>query len=375
MAGSKKGIVNMEGKKKKQNPLDELFLDGYSIHEVALKKEILESIKREKSFWYRTWGYIKDTATATLQKLLWISRKFYYFVVDRLEEIKEHTSQKVSIAFIPHTHRKVVTLSTSISTLVFGFVAFTTFTILAVYSIVNYGATRREVAKLKSLQKGTVQEYSMVLEEVTKMKKQVDELMPVLKSLQKQLGIKETSLEFEGVGGGEEELYGNLPPEYLEMKEITGDLVVTKQIISSLRRYIAERKKITEYTPTIWPTRGRITSTFGWRRDPFTGKRRFHGGVDIANWPGTPIYATASGVVKFAGWKGGYGIVVAIQHKYGYETVYAHLSREIVRVGQKIRKGQLIAYMGRTGRATGPHLHYEIRINGERINPLRYLLK
>ncbi len=365
----------MKRGKKSRDQLDELFLDGYSTHEIALKKEILESLKRENSFWYSTWGRIKDFGVSTYQKLSWFSKKVYYFVVDRIEELKQRASQRISIAFIPHTHRKMFTLSTSISTLAFLVVAFITFTILAVYSIVNYGSTRREVAKLKSLQKGTVQEYSMVLEEVTKMKKQMDDLMPVLKSLQKQLGIKESSLNFEGVGGGEEELYGDLPPEYLEMKEITGDLLLTKQIVSSLHRYIAERKKITEYTPTIWPTKGRITSTFGWRKDPFTGRRRFHGGVDIANWPGTPIYATASGVVKYAGWKGGYGIVVVLQHKYGYETVYGHLSREIVRVGQKVRKGQLIAYMGRTGRATGPHLHYEIRINGERINPLRYLLR
>ncbi len=117
----------------------------------------------------------------------------------------------------------------------------------------------------------------------------------------------------------------------------------------------------------------RYSSSFGFRRDPKTGGRRMHSGVDFAGPVGTPLYATADGVVTHAGWSSGYGRLVKIQHEFGIETRYAHQSRILVKVGQRVSRGERIGDMGASGRVTGPHLHYEVRIGGKAVNPMIYI--
>ncbi|MEL7124599.1 MAG: M23 family metallopeptidase [Pseudomonadota bacterium] len=117
----------------------------------------------------------------------------------------------------------------------------------------------------------------------------------------------------------------------------------------------------------------RFTSSFGFRRDPKTGGRRMHKGVDFAASLGTPLYATADGVVTHAGWQSGYGRLVKIQHEFGIETRYAHLSKLRVKVGQKVSRGDRIGDMGASGRVTGVHLHYEVRVGGKAVNPMIYI--
>ena len=117
----------------------------------------------------------------------------------------------------------------------------------------------------------------------------------------------------------------------------------------------------------------RFTSQFGFRRDPKTGGRRMHAGVDFAAGTGTPLYATADGVVTHAGWASGYGRLVKIQHEFGIETRYAHQSKIRVKVGQRVSRGDRIGDMGATGRVTGVHLHYEVRVGGKPVNPMIYI--
>jgi murein DD-endopeptidase MepM/ murein hydrolase activator NlpD len=118
------------------------------------------------------------------------------------------------------------------------------------------------------------------------------------------------------------------------------------------------------------PCRGRLTSRYGYRRDPFTGKRAFHTGVDIANRVGTKVLAAREGNVVFVGSRSGYGNIVIISHSFGYRTVYAHLSSTTVTRGQRITSGQMIGYIGNTGRSTGPHLHFEVWLKNRLIDPL-----
>lgn len=118
------------------------------------------------------------------------------------------------------------------------------------------------------------------------------------------------------------------------------------------------------------PTRGRLTSRFGYRRDPFTGKRAYHTGIDIANRYGTKVYAAREGKVIFTGERYRYGRTIIIAHSFGYKTVYGHLSSIRVQRGQKVNKGQVIGYLGNTGRSTGSHLHFEVWLKGRLINPL-----
>ncbi len=131
--------------------------------------------------------------------------------------------------------------------------------------------------------------------------------------------------------------------------------------------------KIIQDIPVGVPLYGRITSRFGYRRDPFNGKRAFHTGLDFRATFKQPIFATANGIVEYAGWGKGYGKMVKIKHKYGYETLYAHMFYIKVKAGQRVKAGQIIGYAGSTGRSTGVHLHYEIRRYGKLINPIRML--
>lgn len=129
------------------------------------------------------------------------------------------------------------------------------------------------------------------------------------------------------------------------------------------------------YRPSVWPVEGRLESGFGGRRNPFGGgSYEFHSGQDIdAAW-GTPVIAGASGKVAFVGWQHGYGQLVVIDHGGGLTTRYGHLSAIAAAVGQVITRGEFLGRVGSTGRSTGPHLHYEVRINDEPVNPLQYLL-
>lgn len=122
-----------------------------------------------------------------------------------------------------------------------------------------------------------------------------------------------------------------------------------------------------------WPIAGRISSPYGWRRNPFSKRRVLHAGIDISAPRGRGIMAAADGRVVHSGWMGGYGYTVVIQHSGGFSTLYAHCSRLVVRRGAVVKRGQLIARVGSTGRSTGNHLHFEIRRNGKPVNPIRYL--
>jgi len=150
--------------------------------------------------------------------------------------------------------------------------------------------------------------------------------------------------------------------------------ILEEKLLYSYSTY-QKNESILLSTPSIWPVRGWLSSYFGEREDPFTKKKRFHDGIDIANNPGTPIKATANGVVTFSGENGGYGNVIIIKHNYQLETRYAHLQASIVVPKQKVKKGEVIGYLGNTGRSSGPHLHYEVRKYHIPINPMNYILE
>ena len=123
----------------------------------------------------------------------------------------------------------------------------------------------------------------------------------------------------------------------------------------------------------IWPCQGIISSNYGWRTHPIYKKKDFHKGIDIALGMGNPIYAVKSGVVIYSGWKSGYGRIIKIQHRNGEISYYAHNLKLLVQKGDTVKQGKIIALSGNSGQSTGPHLHFEIRIDNKHINPLRYL--
>jgi murein DD-endopeptidase MepM/ murein hydrolase activator NlpD len=140
-----------------------------------------------------------------------------------------------------------------------------------------------------------------------------------------------------------------------------------------VRSRVEMRQELAAATPSIWPAHGWLSGGFGGRRDPFTGQPDYHQGIDISTDRGQPVYATADGTVASAGRAGEYGNLIVLRHAFGLSTRYGHLSRFNVGVGQSIKRGDVIGYVGSTGRSTGSHLHYEILVNGRLINPLQLL--
>jgi murein DD-endopeptidase MepM/ murein hydrolase activator NlpD len=127
------------------------------------------------------------------------------------------------------------------------------------------------------------------------------------------------------------------------------------------------------YTPAVWPVIGHITDTFGARLDPFSGEGAFHTGVDISTDYGAPVHTAADGIVTVAENRPGYGRMVIVDHGFGITTCYAHLSAFATVAGSRVKRGQVVGYTGISGRSTGPHVHYEVRLNNAPVNPWRYL--
>jgi murein DD-endopeptidase MepM/ murein hydrolase activator NlpD len=134
-----------------------------------------------------------------------------------------------------------------------------------------------------------------------------------------------------------------------------------------------QRLSVLSHTPNTMPIEGWFSHGFGWRKDPFTGARQFHRGIDIVNDQGTPVRATADGVISRALRVSDYGKVIDISHGYGFVSRYGHLSEILIRPGERISRGDIIGRVGSTGRSTGPHLHYEVFRDGRRVNPWKYL--
>lgn len=147
-----------------------------------------------------------------------------------------------------------------------------------------------------------------------------------------------------------------------------------EESFTELKDYLAKRSVMLASTPSILPAKGWVTSNYGSRISPFTGSPQHHTGLDIANRIGTPVSATADGIVVDSGRGAALGTFVVISHGYGVKTTYGHLSQTQVRTGQKVKRGSQIGLMGNTGRSTGPHLHYAVSVNGLNVNPEKYIV-
>ena len=240
---------------------------------------------------------------------------------------------------------------------VFGFVA--SYARMA-WKVANYNSLRREADTLRM-------RYQNLQKVVNQTDQQLASLEIYAQEVSIAYGIKH-KLEGPSDISGE----GKLTPSFAESVEEYNFLrsANAMELHSDRTRWIQPLNA----RPSIWPVAGRLTGAFGGRSDPFSGEGAFHTGVDISAPPGTSVRATADGVVLSASWEGGYGLLVEIDHGGGVRTYYGHLSRAMVQTGQAVRLGQIVGAVGATGRATAPHLHYEVRIGGAPVNPYRYHL-
>jgi murein DD-endopeptidase MepM/ murein hydrolase activator NlpD len=159
-----------------------------------------------------------------------------------------------------------------------------------------------------------------------------------------------------------------------DIERLKSEATFQEESLSELEKLLQTKKEVLVHTPSIWPVQGWVTSGFGFRTNPFTGLTQMHEGIDISNRVGTPIIAPAEGIVSDIGSDWAHGKILVISHGFGMISHYSHLSKVFVHVGQKIKRGDKIAEVGMSGKTTGPHLHYEVRLNGIPVNPTRYIL-
>ena len=231
-----------------------------------------------------------------------------------------------------------------------------------------------------------ISDYALVKGELAQLRKENETFRLVARQLSEKVSSLEVSskkleiisgLDGEGLGG----VGGPSPfvPSELDSRSLKKHFKSLERRSISLTANLRQlqelyntRTILLASTPAIMPVQGYPSGNFGYRKDPFSGERDFHPGIDISAPRGNKVTATADGLVTFAGRKVGYGKLVKIEHKFGISTRYGHLGSVTVKSGQKIRKGDIIGYVGSTGRATGPHLHYEVRLNRQPLNPLRF---
>jgi murein DD-endopeptidase MepM/ murein hydrolase activator NlpD len=291
----------------------------------------------------------------------------------------------LSLIIIPHNKAKskTISLSKKAAKISFGITIFL-FLVLAFFLIDYFtmNVTRKKYKTLMSENAKQSQTLAQYKETINSLQNTIDQFESYTKKLNIMAGFKsQDTLEGEpGIGGfsNDQEISSpnisqDLKVENLEEISQKADLI--EKNLHTLTNFFEDQSLRLAATPTIFPTKGYLSSAYGWRDDPFTGKRTFHHGIDIATHYGNPIVATADGVVIMARSDKIGGKTIKIKHMFGYTTVYCHLSKYLINVGQKVKRGETIGLVGNTGKARGPHVHYEVHLNGKEKNPYYYLLE
>lgn len=297
--------------------------------------------------------------------------------------------KKISLIIVPHCAQKFKCLTLSggalkalVAFLILGSVALAG--LLVDYFTMNVTRARyRQLLRENAEQKKTLTEYEA---SVRKLKEAIQTFKSYTEKLNVMAGLKSSEVLKEmGIGGGETDgieaedmVHGPQLGQNLnlqETRELTAKAEDIGKNLDLLVNFFEIQSAKLASTPTIWPTMGWLSSSFSSRVDPFTGKRTFHYGIDIATNFGNPIVATADGIVLKLGNDNMSGRFIVINHGSGFTTHYLHLSKFLVKAGQKVKRGDVIGLVGKSGKALGPHLHYEVRVNNRPVNPMRYILE
>ncbi len=305
-----------------------------------------------------------------------LKRLYYRFL--------EYGHQQLTVMFVPHSEKKVISFRISIFSLwIIGIVS-AIFIVGGSLALVSKNSTDTRADRLENQTKLQAMQIKKFVESVTVLRERFTSFKENVNKIYGITGVGQIpekkdsgsvpSFVSDTKSGSSESLI--VPPEVEELNRMEREITVNKERIQRVVKFLERNKELMREIPSLWPLSGGmgwITSPFGPRLDPFTGEAEFHTGVDIAALPGTPVRATADGEVVFAGRSRGYGIKVEIKHSYGFKTVYAHLQWSRVRVGDFVKKGQVIGYVGTSGYSTGFHLHYEVRIGNQVVDPIPYL--
>jgi murein DD-endopeptidase MepM/ murein hydrolase activator NlpD len=310
-----------------------------------------------------------------------------------MKSVKSRNPKKkeyFTIMFVPGPNSRVRTLSISKSAIKTAFLSLFGVVILSFYLVYEYNDVKDKVWELQSMreelkqQKAEVQSIALNLLDYKRQMFLLRDLDTKLRRVVS-LGPRDKASQLLGIGGpdefglqnltalGEKKQADALKEMSEELSQLKGAASRQEASLQALIEYFEDKRSLYASTPSIWPVRGWVTSRYGNRTSPFSGIVKMHEGIDIAAQTGTPVVAAADGVVIKAGFGTGYGNMVEISHGYGIKTLYAHNSRLNVKAGQRVRRGDVIADAGDSGSSTGPHLHYEVRVNGMAVNPGKYL--
>ncbi|MDH5751153.1 MAG: M23 family metallopeptidase [Deltaproteobacteria bacterium] len=301
------------------------------------------------------------------------------------------TKKGFTFVVIPPSTSRVVRLKLSRPLLIGLSVLVLTFAVFGGYSIVRTIWLNTRMAELEQLRTDYLRQQvaiKKVVNRVEGFKSQIDQLRELDYKLRliTDLEVERPRPSIYGIGGAVETSDTQLVKEAeLNNLDLIGllnkDLVRLEKVaryqeesFNNLKTHLSDRKDLIERTPYRWPVKGFLTSTFGPRTDPFTGQQRMHPGLDIAAQKSTPITAPADGIVTFSGVDPSLGNMMVLDHGYGVITRYGHNDVNLVREGQRVKRGDTIGMVGTTGRSTGPHLHYEVLINDVAINPLKLII-
>jgi len=244
-----------------------------------------------------------------------------------------------------------------------------------------------EVARLREQTEAQRSEIHFFSSKIEELEKQVSRLKDFDKKIRIIANLErgQNPTPFMGMGGpspsdlreklkGDKDEKGLVQQMKADVERLQSEATSRETSLSELERVLQTKREILVHTPSIWPVQGWVTSDFGFRANPFTGLTQMHEGIDISNRTGTIVVAPANGFVSDIGSDYAHGKFLIISHGFGMTTRYSHLNKTLVKVGQKVKRGDKIAEVGTTGKTTGPHLHYEVKLNSIPVNPMRYIL-
>ena len=282
-------------------------------------------------------------------------------------------------------HLKIRRKTFKVVLYLFGFALLST-----TFFFCDYIQVKKKVFELNRLhqetqiQKSQLHFFSSKIEDLEKQ-------LSILKGFDKKIRIianlerGQESTPFMGMGGpspsdirekmkAEKDDKGLIQQMKMDVERLQSEAISREESLSELEKLLETKKEMLTHTPSIWPVLGWVTSGFGFRTNPFTGLTQMHEGVDISNRVGTMVTAPADGIISDIGSDLAHGRILVISHGFGMTSRFSHLNKALVSVGQKIKRGDKIAEVGMTGKTTGPHLHYEVRLNGIPVNPMRFIL-
>lgn len=289
--------------------------------------------------------------------------------------------QRFTLIIVPHDSPGVRKLQVTAKSVLYVLIGFGVLFAASIGMTIHHVKLYRDAQTFANLQKENVELKASLVESqvlTQKLNRKISFLTDISNKLKVMAGLPEGPLNRKkgqlqpGIGGITMDNTSIGSPDRLSGLQKRAEYL--EKTFALLNNYFRNQSQELSTTPSVLPAQGFLSSTFGSRHNPFTNAPDFHEGIDITNEIGTPVVAPASGMVIFAGVKGNYGNVIEIQHDNGISTLYGHLSKIRVKLGQRVNRWDIIGEIGNTGHSTGPHLHYEVHVSDQPVNPIPYIL-